>query len=231
MDNDDEKRKIDAEIKRREIEDNINNIIIELVNIDKKLNYKNEEAKSVEIRLKEAEKEYDKATTEGQIKETKNIYLQVLDEYDNVYNKYNSLQEEHKVLIYQLKDYISLHKDELNKPESIKEIEDYIDEFLANMQEAEEKAKAAAREADLRGGKRKTKGNSKKVAKKPVASQKKQSIYKEIFGKQMKIYKMPDSRKEYVKYKGDLHLITDYKSLIMKQKANAKPKAKPKPKK
>jgi hypothetical protein len=81
------------------------------------------------------------------------------------------------------------------------------------------------------GGKRKSKGKSKKVAKKPVASQKKQSIYKEILGKQMKIYKMPDSRMEYVKYKGDLHLITDYKSLIMKQKANAKPKAKPKPKK
>ena len=46
----------------------------------------------------------------------------------------------------------------------------------------------------------------------------------------MKIYKMPDSRKEYVKYKGDLHLITDYKSLIMKQKAKAKPNAKPKAK-
>ena len=75
------------------------------------------------------------------------------------------------------------------------------------------------------GGKRKSKRNSKKVAKKPVASQKKQSIYKEILGKQMKIYKMPDSRKEYVKYKGDLHLITDYKDLI-KQKAIAKTKTK-----
>ena len=84
--------------------------------------------------------------------------------------------------------------------------------------------------SNLEGGKRKSKGKSKKVAKKPVVSQKKQSIYKEILGKQMKIYKMPDSRKEYVKYKGDLHLITDYKDL-MKQKANAKPKAKPKPKK
>ena len=91
---------------------------------------------------------------------------------------------------------------------------------------AEAEAEAEAEAADLRGGKRKTKAYSKKVAKKPVASQKKQSIYKEIFGKQMKIYKMPDSRKEYVKYKGDLHLITDYKSLIMKQKANAKPKPK-----
>jgi|Laugrespbdmm15sd_2_1035082.scaffolds.fasta_scaffold13259_2 hypothetical protein len=73
------------------------------------------------------------------------------------------------------------------------------------------------------GGKRKSKGNSKKVSKKPVVSQKKQSIYKEILGKQMKIYKMPDSRKEYVKYKGDLLHISDYKDL-MKQKAMVKTK-------
>ena len=85
----------------------------------------------------------------------------------------------------------------------------------------------------LSGGKRKTKDKNKKDAKKPVVSQKKQSIYKEILRKQMKIYKMPDSRKEYVKYKGELLHISDYKSLIMKQKANAKPKAiaKAKPKK
>jgi hypothetical protein len=75
------------------------------------------------------------------------------------------------------------------------------------------------------GGKRISKGKSKKVAKKPAVSQKKQSVYKEIFGKQMKIYKMPDSRKEYVKYKGELHPISEYKSL-MKQKAMAKPKSK-----
>ena len=80
------------------------------------------------------------------------------------------------------------------------------------------------------GGKRKSKGKSNKVAKKPVVSQKKQSIYKEIFGKQMKIYKMPDSRKEYVKYKGELHPISEYKSL-MKQKTMAKPKPKAKAKK
>lgn len=71
------------------------------------------------------------------------------------------------------------------------------------------------------GGKRKSKSKSKKVSRKPVVSQKKQSIYKEIFGKQMKIYKMPDSRKEYVKYKGELLHISDYKDL-MKQKAIAK---------
>ena len=59
------------------------------------------------------------------------------------------------------------------------------------------------------------------MSKKPVVSQKKQIIYKEIFGKQMKIYKMPDSRKEYVKYKGELLHISDYKDL-MKQKSNSK---------
>ena len=81
--------------------------------------------------------------------------------------------------------------------------------------------------ATIAGGKRKTKDKNKKDAKKPVVSQKKQSIYKEILRKQMKIYKMPDSCKEYVKYKGELLHISDYKSL-MKQKAMAKPKAKPK---
>ena len=80
---------------------------------------------------------------------------------------------------------------------------------------------------DQAGGKQKSKGKSKKVSKKPVVSQKKQSIYKEILGKQMKIYKMPDSRKEYVKYKGELRSISDYKNL-MKQKAIIKTKTKPK---
>ena len=83
----------------------------------------------------------------------------------------------------------------------------------------------ATEEGGKGGGKRKSKGNSKKVSKKPVISQKKQSIYKEILGKQMKIYKMPDSRKEYVKYKGELLHISDYKDL-MKQKAIAKTKTK-----
>jgi hypothetical protein len=87
------------------------------------------------------------------------------------------------------------------------------------------KPEEAVEEADQVGGKRKSKANSKKVSKKPVVSQKKQSIYKEIFGKKMKIYKMPDSRKEYVKYKGELHHIADYKNL-MKQKAIAKTKTK-----
>ena len=88
-----------------------------------------------------------------------------------------------------------------------------------------EKGQNEQKRKKANGGKRISKGKSNKVAKKPVVSQKKQSVYKEIFGKQMKIYKMPDSRKEYVKYKGELHPISEYKSL-MKQKAMAKAKAK-----
>jgi hypothetical protein len=70
-------------------------------------------------------------------------------------------------------------------------------------------------------------GKPKAKSKKNKISQKKQSEYKEILGKKMKIYKMPDSRKEYVKYKGELHHIADYKNL-MKQKAIAKTKTKAK---
>jgi hypothetical protein len=73
------------------------------------------------------------------------------------------------------------------------------------------------------GGKRKSKSKKNNVSKKPVVSQNKQSEYKEILGKKMKIYKMPDSRKQYVRYKGELHSISDYKNL-MKQKAAAKAK-------
>ena len=103
------------------------------------------------------------------------------------------------------------------------------EEAEARVAAAEEAARVAAEEEAAkeypRGGKRNSKSKSKKVVKKPVVSQKKQSIYKEILGKQMKIYKMPDSRKEYVKYKGELLHISDYKDL-MKQKAIAKTKTK-----
>jgi hypothetical protein len=78
-------------------------------------------------------------------------------------------------------------------------------------------------EEEKQGGKPKAKSKKNNVSKKPVVSQKKQSEYKEILGKKMKIYKKPDSRKQYVRYKGELHSISDYKNL-MKQKAAAKPK-------
>ena len=39
----------------------------------------------------------------------------------------------------------------------------------------------------------------------------------------MRRHKMPDSRKQYVRYNGELHHIADYKNL-MKQKATAKSK-------
>jgi len=118
---------------------------------------------------------------------------------------------------YSFASYNQLHEDVL---ESVK---DKVEkEAFCKAYAAEEAAKAVAGQS---GGKRKSKGKSKKVSKKPVVSQKKQSIYKEIFGKQMKIYKMPDSRKEYVKYKGELLHISDYKDL-MKQKAKPKTKTK-----
>ena len=101
-------------------------------------------------------------------------------------------------------------------------IEKYINLLKDNEAALESMKPGIPESASNRGGK-KSKRNSKKVAKKPVASQKKQSIYKEIFGKQMKIYKMPDSRKEYVKYKGELLRISDYKDL-MKQKTMVKTK-------
>ena len=94
------------------------------------------------------------------------------------------------------------------------------------VEEAQERATNAALTIGIKitlGGKLKVKGKSNKNSKKPVASQKTQNQYKEILGKRMKIYKMPDSRKEYVKYKGELYHITDYKNII-KQITKAKSK-------
>ena len=142
-----------------------------------------------------------------------------LDEFDELVESFLIFEKATNAYI----EHIEINEEEYNSNiRFIQRLESDIDgerKYLAQQDLEQQKKKA-----DLRGGKRKTKGKSKKVAKKPVVSQKKQSIYKEILGKQMKIYKMPDSRKEYVKYKGDLLHISDYKDLM-------KPKAKPKPKK
>jgi hypothetical protein len=98
------------------------------------------------------------------------------------------------------------------------EMKDWIDNKINEEHRGEE---------EKQGGKRKSKSKKNNVSKKPVVSQKKQSEYKEILGKKMKIYKKPDSRKQYVRYKGELHSISDYKNL-MKQKATAKATAKSK---
>lgn len=121
-----------------------------------------------------------------------------------------------------------LYEDRDRLYEDIKELKLKMISLMKELGSLKEEAaeEARAREAGRGGGKRKSKGNSKKVAKKPVVSQKKQSECKEILGKKMKIYKMPDSRKEYVKYKGELLHIADYKNL-MKQKAIAKTKTNP----
>ena len=72
------------------------------------------------------------------------------------------------------------------------------------------------------GGKLK-KGQKKKTLKKPVVSQNKENKYKEVLGKRMKIYKKPDSRKEFVRYKGGLVPLVEYKK-TMKEIVRAKNK-------
>ena len=72
------------------------------------------------------------------------------------------------------------------------------------------------------GGKLKN-GQKKKTFKKPVVSQNKENKYKEVLGKRMKIYKKPDSRKEFVRYKGGLVPLVEYKK-TMKEIVRAKNK-------
>ena len=72
------------------------------------------------------------------------------------------------------------------------------------------------------GGKLK-KSQKKKTFKKPVVSQNKENKYKEVLGKRMKIYKKPDSRKEFVRYKGGLVPLVEYKK-TMKEIVRAKNK-------
>ena len=74
-----------------------------------------------------------------------------------------------------------------------------------------------------KGGKFKKKSQKKKTFKKPVISQNKENKYKEVLGKRMKIYKKPDSRKEFVRYKGELVPLVEYKK-TMKEIVRAKNK-------
>jgi hypothetical protein len=193
---------------------------------------------------------------DGYLRDGSIIINQRLNDFDKniptIYNKLNAAANEDakNILLLEYRDTINYLYSYLNNYPLVyyglqlygeKSLKDYIETFnqydlesfiekIQNIRD-EHKARIAAKASQYtEGGKRKSKGKSNKVAKKPAVSQKKQSVYKEIFGKQMKIYKMPDSRKEYVKYKGELHPISEYKSL-MKQKALAKPKPKPKAKK
>lgn len=71
--------------------------------------------------------------------------------------------------------------------------------------------KKEGQQEPTQGGKLKAKGQKKKPSKKPVVSQSKENKYKEVLGKRMKIYKKPDSRKEFVRYKGELVALVEYK--------------------
>ena len=151
-----------------------------------------------------------------------NLYAKVAQGFDgNYYDKIN-ISKIYTSTLINLNNNTDKRQQEKEKE---KEEEQEIIFNDKDLSEAYDKYNPPITSLTSLGGKRKSKGKSNKVAKKPVVSQKKQSVYKEIFGKQMKIYKMPDSRKEYVKYKGELHPISEYKSL-MKQKTMAKPKAK-----
>ncbi len=73
------------------------------------------------------------------------------------------------------------------------------------------------------GGKLK-KGQKKIKSKKSVVSQNKENKYKDVLGKRMKIYEKPDSRKEFVRYKGELVALVEYKKSMKEiaKKQNAK---------
>ena len=45
--------------------------------------------------------------------------------------------------------------------------------------------------------------------------------FKEVLGKKMRIYKIANSRKEHVKYKGDIIRLSEYRKL-MEKKSNSK---------
>ena len=61
------------------------------------------------------------------------------------------------------------------------------------------------------GGGKLKKGQKKIKSKKSVVSQNKENKYKDVLGKRMKIYEKPDSRKEFVRYKGELVELVEYK--------------------
>ena len=78
-------------------------------------------------------------------------------------------------------------------------------------QQQEQQEPEKQEQEPTQGGKLKAKGQKKKPSKKPVVSQSKENKYKEVLGKRMKIYKKPDSRKEFVRYKGELVALVEYK--------------------
>jgi len=59
-------------------------------------------------------------------------------------------------------------------------------------------------------------------AKKPTTAKKSATAKKEILGKMRKIYKIPGDRKEYVKHKGKLITVKDYKKLMKAKKPKKK---------
>jgi hypothetical protein len=164
------------------------------------------------------------------------------DEYNRVIGKSGrSLDDNYTMSLFILNQiydvYNNYKKGNNEKEQYLTESESAINESYSGIVDNIRSPPSKLSEADEEwmrgmglGGKPKAKSKKNNVSKKPVVSQNKQSEYKEILGKKMKIYKIPDSRKQYVRYKGELHSISDYKNL-MKQKAAAKAKTTAKAKK
>jgi hypothetical protein len=171
----------------------------------------------------------DGVTRKGKSEEEKKRAIDLEKKLEKVYNFDGNITEGHKLTsLYKLKGIYEtyLEKDDEEIVGFLFSYENVINYNYSVIEGNVSPSTTSEIPQDMwgyYGGKRKSKSKKNNVSKKPVVSQKKQSEYKEILGKKMKIYKMPDSRKQYVRYKGELHSISDYKNL-MKQKAAAKAK-------
>ncbi len=169
-------------------------------------------------------------TTDEKLKNTViNLYINNIKDSADFKKNFNGVEKVGSVKDILFDDLVT-HEDSMSKSykrwEKIYEEHHNENNYAQEVKNALNKSDVEYRmsQLEVNGGYKKNsknKINSKKVSNKPIVSQNKHSIYKEIFGKKMKIYKMPNSRMEYVKYKGELYHISDYKYL-MKQKAIAK---------
>jgi hypothetical protein len=110
--------------------------------------------------------------------------------------------------IFFINSYVSGNKHGKNDP-LINRVEHFTEILINNKEIADEYNKKKAKEQD--GGN----GKKQKVKSKPFKNKMLQN--NEIFGKEMRIYKINGSKKEHVKYKGTFIPVSDYKRLIKKK--------------
>lgn len=154
-------------------------------------------------------------TEDGQIYRHEKIFLTYIINIEKLstnYKKYTYIEDVKSLINMIVKSLIILDK-----------IYDFFKEIEKKVSQIEYKRKNAIQQQQQPGGFRK-KNNLK-----PTVVQS-----KEILGKIRRIYKVAGSRKEHIKYKGELISVSDYKKLVSQAKALksqnkpvAKPKAKP----